>query len=366
MCKRLGLEDEVRKFLNQAIAVCEDALKAVKTVHGSLANKDGEFFVAQRDSMVKEVKTPAEPEADGFIEVEVEETRPVFDADFIKRVKFQDRGLISRLEGQVLLRNPQIAKLAQQKKWQKKLALFQDETQVDGVKRLNLTTYKSPWLKINTLLEMGIGYFLQPEATWTQDTPEAIAFWERGRDPKIARQIGMEVGESDVCQYIGRVLDSYGLKRESEKIKLPTGERLRQYRPKPLDPICQAIYECVEAKVLASTGEEEPVLDWEKIIEKSPSVGAESLSPQRLDPVHTSPDNSINSQGDYGQPEGVRSELEQLVEALPFAESIEDFASIVEDSPLEVVEEAIALQPDQPRRRQLREWLEGLNLPAEA
>jgi hypothetical protein len=293
---------------------------------------------------------------DGFIEVEQEVTRSVFDADFIKRVKFQDRGLISRLEGQVLLRNPQIAKLAQQKKWQKKLALFQDETQVDGVKRINLTTYKSPWLKINTLLEMGIGYFLQPESTWMQDTPEAIAFWEQGKDPKIARQIGLEVGESDVCQYIGRILDSYGLKRESEKIKLPTGERVRQYRPKPLDPICQAIYECVETKVLASTGEEEPVLDWEKIIEKSPPVGAESPSPQALNPVHTCPNNSINSQEDCGQAEGVGSELEQLVEALPFAETAEDFASIVEGSPLEAVEEAIALQDTQPRRQQLQNW----------
>jgi hypothetical protein len=60
------------------------------------------------------------------------------------------------------------------------------------------------------------------------------------------------------------------------------------------------------------------------------------------------------------QVEEVRSELEQLVEALPFAESIEDFASIVEGSPLEAVEDAIALQPDQPRRRQLREWLEAV------
>jgi len=189
-----------------------------------------------------------------------------------------------------------------------------------------------------------------------QDTPEAIAFWEQGKDPKIARQIGLEVGESDVCQYIGRILDSYGLKRESEKIKLPTGERVRQYRPKPLDPICQAIYECVETKVLASTGEEEPVLDWEKIIEKSPPVGAESPSPQGLNPVHTCPNNSINSQGNCGQAEGVGSELEQLVEALPFAETAEDFASIVEGSPLEAVEDAITLQDMQPRRQQLQNW----------
>jgi hypothetical protein len=300
---------------------------------------------------------------DGFIEVEQEVTRAVFDADFIKLVKFQDRGLISRLEGQVLLRNPQTAKFLQQGKWQKKLGLFQDDTQVDGVKRINLTTYKSPWLKIHTLLEMGIGYFLQPESTWTQHTPEAIAFWERGKDPKIARQIGLEVGQNDVCQYIGRVLDSYGLKRESEKIKLPTGERVRQYRPKPLDPICQAIYECVEAKVLVSMAEEEPVLDGEKLIEKSPSVGAESPSPQALDPVHTCPNNSINSQGDYGQAEGVGSELEQLLEALPFVETADDFAAVVEGSPRQAIEDAIALQDSAPRRLQLSQWLTALPNP---
>jgi hypothetical protein len=55
-----------------------------------------------------------------------------------------------------------------------------------------------------------------------------------------------------------------------------------------------------------------------------------------------------------------KSELEQLIEALPFAETSEDFASIVEGSPLEAVEDAISLQPDQPRRRQLREWLEAV------
>jgi hypothetical protein len=60
------------------------------------------------------------------------------------------------------------------------------------------------------------------------------------------------------------------------------------------------------------------------------------------------------------QDEGVKSELQQLVEALPFAESLEDFASIVEDSPREAVEEAIALQDTQPRRQQLMSWYEKL------
>jgi hypothetical protein len=111
--------------------------------------------------------------------------------------------------------------------------------------------------------------------------------------------------------------------------------------------------------------EEEPVLDGEKLIEKSPSVGAESRSTQGLNPVHTCPNNSINSQGDYGQAEGVGSELEQLLEALPFVETADDFALVVEGSPRQAIEDAIALQPDQPRRRQLREWLEATLVPSD-
>jgi len=49
-----------------------------------------------------------------------------------------------------------------------------------------------------------------------------------------------------------------------------------------------------------------------------------------------------------------------LVEALPFAETIEDFTSIVEGSPLETIEDAIALSGDQPRRQQLTAWHEAI------
>jgi hypothetical protein len=55
-----------------------------------------------------------------------------------------------------------------------------------------------------------------------------------------------------------------------------------------------------------------------------------------------------------------KSELEQLVEALPFAETVEDFSLIVEGSSLEAVEEAIALSGSQPRRQQLTAWYEAI------
>lgn len=60
-----------------------------------------------------------------------------------------------------------------------------------------------------------------------------------------------------------------------------------------------------------------------------------------------------------------KSELEQLIEALSFASSPEDFASIIEGSPLEVVEDAIVMQDTQPRRQQLRYWLEAIQKPIE-
>jgi hypothetical protein len=58
-----------------------------------------------------------------------------------------------------------------------------------------------------------------------------------------------------------------------------------------------------------------------------------------------------------------KSELEELIDFLPLAQTPEDFASIIEGSPLETVEEAIALSGDQPRRRQLTEWLKVLDHP---
>jgi hypothetical protein len=51
------------------------------------------------------------------------------------------------------------------------------------------------------------------------------------------------------------------------------------------------------------------------------------------------------------------TELEQLVEALPFCETADDLALVMEDYAIEVVEDAIAMQDTQPRRLLLTKWL---------
>jgi hypothetical protein len=55
--KDLGREDEFHKFLNQAMAACEDALKAVKSVHKGLGNRDGKWCLKQRDFIFDQLKS---------------------------------------------------------------------------------------------------------------------------------------------------------------------------------------------------------------------------------------------------------------------------------------------------------------------
>ncbi|HEY9892153.1 MAG TPA: plasmid replication protein, CyRepA1 family [Candidatus Sericytochromatia bacterium] len=312
------------------------------------------------------------------VEVEIEVTRPVLDADFIEKVKFSDRKLIGRLEALFFLHHPDITKRRQQEKWYKALSLFVDEEALDEVKTVNPASYKSHLVRLKTLFKMGLGFFVSPDAAWTQETPEVLHFWEQGKDPKIAKKIGCEVGESDPCGYVGKVLGSFGLKRDSsERVVLASGKRARKYRLKPLDPTSQAIYDCIEARIMASIDEDAVVLDWEEIRKKAPHSTAGNPISTSLEVGHPLSGITIETQckGVQIEPSDFRSvdqlaalqksELEQLADALPLAETPEDFAGIIENSPREAVEEVIALQPNQSCRKQLDAWLKALNEPVD-
>jgi hypothetical protein len=106
-------------------------------------------------------------------------------------------------------------------------------------------------------------------------------------------------------------------------------------------------------------GEEETVLNWAEIIEKRPSSEAESTTGQELEGVHIPLVHLHSTRGVCGQ-----TELEQLVEALPFVETVDNFVAVVEGSPRQAIEDAIFFQPE-PQRSQLTQWLEVLDQPAE-
>jgi len=288
------------------------------------------------------------------VEVETEVTRPILDTDFIEKVKFSNPKLIGRLEALFFLNNPDITKRRQQEKWYKALSLFVDEEALDEVKTVNPASYKSILVRLNTLLKMGLGFFLSPGAAWTQETPEVLQFWEQGKDPKIARKIGCEVGESDPCGYVGKVLDSFGLKRDSsERVVLASGKRVRQYRLKPLHPIRQAIYECIETRIMASIKEDAIVLNWEGILKKSPRPATEIPTATSVEVGHTLSGSTIDN-----QTEGVQNESSDLtiVDQLVAVSTPEEFKRVIQEISRDVVEDAIACQDTQPKRQQLAQW----------
>jgi hypothetical protein len=178
--------------------------------------------------------------------------RSVFTAEFIKKIKFDNPAYISQLEKYYLLTNPEIAKKLQQNKWYNKLSVFTDPESPEYAKKLNLSDWKSQWLKIHTLLEMGLDKFLAPNTEWSEQDPKVIEFYNKAKNPKIARLIGFNTGKSKPCEFIGRtVLNAFGLKTESRQVRTDDGSRIRLYSVSPEclnNPIRKAVLESISQR----------------------------------------------------------------------------------------------------------------------
>ena len=337
-----------------------------------------EKVVTVANTPYEEWKANSQPISEKGFEVVIQ--KPAFNPEFINKVLDKDRYFINRLESQFLLKNPEVCKLIQQNKWHKKLDLLTDPDK-GSFGGLPVSRYRSKWLEIHTLLGMGISFFLDPQNSWHEQSPEVIAFWEQGKLPRIARNIGVS-HEDDPCRYIGKVLQKYGLHTQEKRKQKPDGARYREYSIKPIDSLSQAVYECVEQRINSQVSEF--VFDWKKIIKNSTFPEPESLDTTELQRVHMAPDNLIKTRGDVDVTESVKaSVLEQntsdcaenqratrepsIVEALSqsfeYCESAQDFALLIEgfEPTPEQVEDAIAFAPSQPRRQQLTQWLEQVS-----
>jgi hypothetical protein len=272
---------------------------------------------------------------DGYIE------KTIFSAEFIKKVKFDNPQYISQLELYWLVTHPEIAKRLQQGKWHKKLTIFTDPNQPEYAKKLDISGWKSQWLKIHKLLEMGFGYFLAPGAEWSNDSPEAKAFYNSAKNPKIERLTGIRVGESTPCELIGRVVKSLGHKTESQQVGKGK-DKVRVYRISQAcldDPIRQAILKSIEKRYTDLLAEKE-ILSWDSLaqaaknLEKSASQSAETLILQGLDVEHLPSRCSIKNQnkGVSGKPEEKPEEsitaVDELVELLKICDNAEDVTEI--------------------------------------
>lgn len=206
---------------------------------------------------------------------------PIFSTEFIKQVLIDDRSYISKLEFYWLLQNPEVAKELQQIKWHKKLAIFTDPEEQVGRKKINLTTYKSQWLKISKLEEMGISFFLQAEAKWSVDTKEVIEFYNKGKKPEFHRYIGIKVGNSSPIEFLGRVLRSLGLKTHCDKSGSSRTYSIDASCLK--DPIRNAILESIDKRITAQLTESRQGINFNEILEQAKAQ--EEAKKQKEEPV---------------------------------------------------------------------------------
>ena len=209
--------------------------------------------------------------------------------------------------------------------------------------------------RIHALLEMNFERFLDSEKEWSNESPELIALIELGK--KYSNALGKHPGKATPIQFFGNLLGLFGLKLKSRK----DGDGKRWYRLNEevlSDPTRQQVLACIETKLTQPKEE----IDWESAINEAHGIKTENQpqtqTEQGLEVTAPSPNFLYTNQleGAVNNFNLESHDVEQILEAFEFCQTPDDFAAAVEGYPSELVEDAISLAPDQPRRSQLRQW----------
>jgi hypothetical protein len=263
--------------------------------------------------------------------------------------------------------------------------------------------------KILVLERLGIDNLLVQDTEFSNDSQILIDLSIKAKQhfAYIKKVLGITIKEEDSPITISQkfLRQCFGLALSTPIPRGPRGHQVRYYQPVEISELRQRILEAwlfrdlaarAESQTAATTSQTEVDLgvksdfvssydtvntsgnsnyiscadyqsaDYQNADYQAQSsgldMGVKSDFVSSYDTVNTSGNSNYISFADYQsadyQVRSLGSQLEQLIDALPFAESLQDFVGIIEDSSLEAVAEAIAFQPTQPRRKQLDAWLE--------
>ena len=139
--------------------------------------------------------------------------------EFIHRIRGKDSSLLNHLENSWLFHNPDDAEYLQKSKWESgKLESF-------------LPDHNTGWLKLRTLHELNVAQFLNPDASWTNESPE-IKKLLKGGERKGIRKILGEPGQ-DGIKYVNKLLGLVGAKLVSRRTRGQDGKRPYEYFYQP-------------------------------------------------------------------------------------------------------------------------------------
>ncbi|MEG4048461.1 hypothetical protein QUA22_27615, partial [Microcoleus sp. Pol17C2] len=138
--------------------------------------------------------------------------------EFVRLVRFEDRTLLNKLEASYLFKNHEDAEYLQRRKWKQQLRTF-------------LPDISDRWLKLRLLKNLGIEGFLNPDTSWTADSPEVRNFIKRCKKKAVANVLGYPDKKAPM-RYINRLLATIGVKLIAQQIR-EGSERVWSYRYQP-------------------------------------------------------------------------------------------------------------------------------------
>jgi hypothetical protein len=174
--------------------------------------------------------------------------------EFIRRIRFDDRSLLSQLDAAWIFENSEDAE-------------FLQRSRILAGKREFLGDFSTRWLKIKALKALGLDRFLEPGKVWNQESPEVLELLERCKKKAITNLLG-HPGNMKPVQWLNKLLGLIGCKLIGKNVK-QNGVQHREYsyiaelsRPANWDELvaftaekqAKKISEIKEAETLAAQG----------------------------------------------------------------------------------------------------------------
>lgn len=364
---------------------CHDIFTAER-IAPEFADELSKKFDARWEDRVKVIQASYRGRLPG-----IDET-PSWTEDFIYKIRYDSPDFISQQELFWMYQHPEEANRMNQERYHR---IAQKE-------RTFIGNIRSRMARVRALRAINFEQFLDPEKTWMEDSPELVQLVEQCRDEKIAAALGRHPGQQSNIRFLGSLLKMVGLKHRGQKVKSEDGDYrvYRLDRDTLSDPDRRNALQCLDRRWENYVKKEVEVLDWEPVlnppsesqqaetVENIPcqqeggssqeTKSTQSQSGQGFDPVPRTPTeyiyineaswnqiDPVESQGVgepladvLAMPAETLSSVEEVVVTLPYCQSIEDLRAIAAGYSPEVMQEAIAVQPN-PLRQQLESWFHG-------
>jgi len=133
---------------------------------------------------------------------------------FVRRVRFDDRSLLAQLDNSWQFENPEDAEFLQRAK------LSADRREFIG-------DFSTRWLKIKALRVLGLEKFMEPGKAWSQDSPEVVEILKQCKKKAVAKLLG-HPGKMKPMHWLNYLLKLIGCKLIG-KNKKRNGVQHREY-----------------------------------------------------------------------------------------------------------------------------------------